>query len=41
MNERYLLDRFGQPPFGDPTAATTALITVWVSTLYGPPPARR
>ncbi|GFG88576.1 TetR/AcrR family transcriptional regulator [Mycobacterium bourgelatii] len=41
MNERYLLDRFGQPPFGDPTAATTALITVWVNTLYGPPPARR
>jgi TetR/AcrR family transcriptional regulator, ethionamide resistance regulator len=39
MNERYLLACFGQRPFSDPTAATTALATVWINTLYGPPPA--
>ncbi|MEO8814126.1 MAG: TetR/AcrR family transcriptional regulator, partial [Mycobacterium sp.] len=37
MNERYLLASFGQVPFGDPAAATDALTTVWISTLYGPP----
>lgn len=39
MNERYLLARFGRPPFADPATVTGALATVWINTLYGAPPA--
>ena len=35
MNERYLLDRFGQAPLGDPERAAEALYEVWVRTVYG------
>ena len=35
MNERYLLDRFGQAPLGDPDRAADALIDVWLRTVYG------
>ncbi len=34
MNERYLLASFGQRPFADPAAATDALATIWINTLY-------
>jgi len=43
MNERYLLACFGQRPFSDRVPhqkeAAAALTTVWINTLYGPPPA--
>jgi TetR/AcrR family transcriptional regulator, ethionamide resistance regulator len=35
MNERFLLDRFGQAPLGDPERATGALVEVWLRTVYG------
>lgn len=38
MNERYLLDRFGRPPLGDPDRAAAALTEVWHRTVYGTPP---
>src|SRR5215212_949643 len=42
MTERYLLDAFGRPegpPSREKTSAVVeALVTVWVSTLYGPEP---
>jgi AcrR family transcriptional regulator len=34
MNERFLQQRFGRPPLGDPQRATDALATVWLRTLY-------
>jgi AcrR family transcriptional regulator len=34
MNERYLLAAFGARPFVESAAATAALTTVWVNTLY-------
>jgi AcrR family transcriptional regulator len=36
MNERYLLASFGQHPFTDEAAVTSALATVWINALYGP-----
>lgn len=33
MNERYLLERFGQPPLGDPARAAAALLEVWSRTV--------
>jgi TetR/AcrR family transcriptional regulator, ethionamide resistance regulator len=38
MNERYLLDRFGRPPLGDPDRAAGALTEVWLRTVYGADP---
>lgn len=35
MNERYLLDRFGQAPLGDPERAADALTEIWLRTVYG------
>ena len=35
MNERYLLDRFGQAPLGDPERAAEALTEIWVRAVYG------
>ena len=37
MNERYLLDRFGQVPLGDPDRAADALAEVWLRAVYGVP----
>jgi AcrR family transcriptional regulator len=34
MNERFLQQRFGRPPLGDPQRAADALATVWLRTLY-------
>lgn len=34
MNERFLQQRFGRPPLGDPERAADALATVWLRTLY-------
>ena len=34
MNERYLLDRFGQAPLGDPERAADALTEVWLRAVY-------
>jgi AcrR family transcriptional regulator len=34
MNERFLLERFGHAPFGDPDRATAALAEVWLRTVY-------
>jgi AcrR family transcriptional regulator len=38
MNERYLLDRFGQQPLGDPERACAVLVHVWVRAVYGRDP---
>lgn len=38
MNERYLLDRFGRPPLGDPERAAAALTEVWTRAVYGSDP---
>lgn len=35
MNERYLLDRFGQAPLGDPERAAGALTEIWLRAVYG------
>jgi AcrR family transcriptional regulator len=35
MNERYLLDRFGQAPLGDPERAADALTEIWLRAVYG------
>ena len=35
MNERYLLERFGRTPLGDPARAAAALAEVWIRTVYG------
>lgn len=35
MNERYLLDRFGQAPLGDPQRAADALTEIWLRAVYG------
>ncbi|HEX5308823.1 MAG TPA: helix-turn-helix domain-containing protein [Solirubrobacteraceae bacterium] len=35
MNERYLQQRFGRAPLGDPARATAALAEVWLRTVYG------
>ena len=35
MNERYLLERFGQTRHGDAARAAAALTDVWCRTLYG------
>jgi len=34
MNERYLLDRFGQAPLGDPERAAEALVEIWRRVVY-------
>lgn len=34
MNERFLQQQFGRPPFGDAQRATDALATIWLRTLY-------
>jgi hypothetical protein len=41
MNERYLLDRFGKHPLGDPERAAAALTEVWMGTVYGDEPRAR
>lgn len=35
MNERFLQQRFGRRPVGDPRRAADALADIWVRTLYG------
>lgn len=35
MNERYLLDLFGQQPLGDPERAARTLTEIWLRTVYG------
>lgn len=35
MNERFLHQRFGRQPVGDPKRAADALAAVWIRTLYG------
>jgi AcrR family transcriptional regulator len=35
MNERYLLDQFGQLPLGDPDRCAAALTEIWTRTVYG------
>lgn len=35
MNERYLLERFGRAPLGDPDRAAAALAEVWERAVYG------
>jgi TetR/AcrR family transcriptional regulator, ethionamide resistance regulator len=35
MNERYLLDHFGQAPLGDPERAAEALTEIWLRVVYG------
>jgi AcrR family transcriptional regulator len=35
MNERYLMDRFGGHPLGDPERAREALVHVWLRAVYG------
>lgn len=35
MNERFLQERFGRRPLGDPQRAADALAEVWVRTVYG------
>ena len=34
MNERYLQQRFGRPPLGDPERAADALAEIWIRTVY-------
>ena len=34
MNERYLLDRFGQEPLGDADRSVAALAEVWTKTVF-------
>ena len=34
MNERYLLERFGRAPLGDPARAAAALAEVWLRAVY-------
>ncbi|HEX5448687.1 MAG TPA: TetR/AcrR family transcriptional regulator [Gaiellaceae bacterium] len=36
MNERFLRQRFGRHPLGDPERAAEALSQVWIRTVYGP-----
>jgi len=35
MNERYLRERFGRKPLGDPERAAAALAEVWLRSVYG------
>jgi hypothetical protein len=35
MNERFLRQRFGRHPLGDPERAAEALSDVWIRTVYG------
>lgn len=34
MNERFLQQRFGRPPVGDPERAAAALAEIWIRTVY-------
>lgn len=34
MNERYLADRLGRPPYADPSDVAAALTAVWTSVIY-------
>lgn len=36
LNERYLMDRLGRIPQGDPVAVAAVLVAVWTRALYGP-----
>jgi AcrR family transcriptional regulator len=35
MNERFLQQRFGRPPLGDPERAAAALTEIWIKVVYG------